>query len=68
MSIVAHDIRNPVTSSISIAESLQAEFKTEHAGYSEHTDRLIHSMKRIDEIASKILQVKIRFGGCLLSR
>ena len=59
MSIVAHDIRNPVTSSINIAESLKAEFTSDQADYTEYTDRLIHSMKRIDEIADKILASKL---------
>jgi len=58
MSIVAHDIRNPVTSSINIAEAMQAKFNPGQTGYKEYTERIIHSMRRIDEIAAKILLVK----------
>ena len=58
ISVIAHDIRNPLASSISIAETLQTEMKSEHPEYLEHTGALIRTMWRINDLATKILEVK----------
>jgi signal transduction histidine kinase len=58
MSIIAHDIRNPLSSSISIAESIQSEMEEKHPEFVEYTEALIRSMWRINEMASKILEVR----------
>lgn len=58
MTVVADDIRNPLSSSISIAETLQSELEQQHPEYVEHTEALIRSMWRINEMATKILDVK----------
>ena len=57
MNMVANDIRNPLSSSISIAETLQAELDEKHPEFSEHTQALTRSMWRINEMATKILEV-----------
>jgi signal transduction histidine kinase len=58
ISVIAHDIRNPLASSISIAETLQTEMETQHPEYMEHTGALIRTMWRINDLATKILEVK----------
>jgi signal transduction histidine kinase len=58
MSIIAHDIRNPLSSSISIAESLQAEIEKDHPEFTEYTQALTRSLWRINDLAGKILEVK----------
>lgn len=57
MNLVANDIRNPLSSSISIAETLQDELDEKHPEYAEHTQALTRSMWRINEMATKVLEV-----------
>ncbi|MEN8249064.1 MAG: ATP-binding protein [Bacteroidota bacterium] len=59
MSIIAHDIRNPLTSSISIAETLGGELETVAPEYKEYTDGLIQSLWRINKMATDILEVSL---------
>lgn len=59
MSIIAHDIRNPLTSSISIAENLGSELETVDPEYKEYTDGLIQSLWRINKMATNILEVSL---------
>ena len=57
MSLVANDIRNPLSSSISIAETLKEDLQAMNSEYVEHTDALLRSMWRINDMATKILDV-----------
>jgi signal transduction histidine kinase len=59
MSIIAHDIRNPLTSSISIAENLGNELESVDPEYKEYTDVLIQSLWRINKMATDILEVSL---------
>jgi signal transduction histidine kinase len=56
MSIVAHDIRSPLTASIEVAQSVQSKLSAEHPEYAEATSGIIQSMVKINEMAEKVLQ------------
>jgi len=56
MSIVAHDIRSPLTASIEVAQSVQSKLSVEHPEYAEATSGIIQSMVKINEMAEKVLQ------------
>lgn len=56
MSIVAHDIRSPLTASIEVAQSVQSKLSAEHPEYAEATHGIIQSMVKINEMADKVLQ------------
>ena len=56
MSIVAHDIRSPLSASIEVAQSVQTKLSEEHPEYAEATHGIIQSMLKINEMAYKVLQ------------
>ena len=56
MSIVAHDIRSPLTASIEVAQSVQSKLSAEHPEYAAATNGIIQSMVQINEMAQKVLQ------------
>ena len=56
MSIVAHDIRSPLTASVEVAQSVQSKLSEEHPEYAEATNGIIQSMVKINEMADKVLQ------------
>jgi len=56
MSIVAHDIRSPLSSSIEIAQSVQSKLTSEHPEYAEATNGIISGMQQITMMADKVLQ------------
>ena len=56
MSIVAHDIRSPLSASIEVAQSVQSKLSAEHPEYAEATSGIIQSMVQINEMAEKVLQ------------
>ena len=56
MSIVAHDIRSPLTSNIEVAKSVQSKLSAEHPEYAQATHGIIESMQKIHEMADKVLQ------------
>jgi signal transduction histidine kinase len=56
MSIVAHDIRSPLSNSIEIARAVQEKLVSEHPEYAESTDGIIASMTKINLMADNILQ------------
>lgn len=56
MSIVAHDIRSPLSSNIEVAKSVQSKLSTDHPEYAEATNGIIQSMQKINEMANKVLQ------------
>lgn len=59
MKIVAVDINDPLASSISITESLKKEVEETHPDLMEYFDSLARSLKRMNEIATKLLDMKI---------
>jgi signal transduction histidine kinase len=56
MSIVAHDIRSPLSSNIEVAKSVQSKLSADHPEYAEATNGIIQSMQKINEMADKVLQ------------
>jgi len=56
MSIVAHDIRSPLSASIEVAQAVQSKLSAEHPEYAEATQGIIQSMVKINEMADKVLQ------------
>jgi signal transduction histidine kinase len=56
MSIVAHDIRSPLSSNIEVAKSVQSKLSADHPEYAEATNGIIQSMLKINEMADKVLQ------------
>ena len=56
MSIVAHDIRSPLTNNIEVAKSVQSKLSTDHPEYAQATHSIIESMQKIHEMADKVLQ------------
>jgi len=58
MNIVAHDLRNPLTSCISISNSIKAEIKADRPDLIEFIDSLIKSLWRMNELVTRILDLK----------
>ncbi len=58
MSIVAHDLRNPLTSSVSIANSLKSEMEESRPDLTEYTDSLVNSLWRMNEMITRILDAR----------
>lgn len=58
MNIVAHDLRNPLTSCISISNSIKSEIKVDHPDLIEFIDSLIKSLWKMNELVTRILDLK----------
>ena len=56
MSIVAHDIRSPLLSSIETAKVVQSKLSAEHPEYAEATNGIIQGMMQINSMADNVLQ------------
>jgi len=58
MNIVAHDLRNPLTSCISISNSIKSDIEIERPDLIEFIDSLIKSLWRMNELVTRILDLK----------
>ena len=58
LGIVAHDLRNPLTSSISISNSIKEEIKASHPDLVEYMDGLINALWRMNDMIGRILDVR----------
>jgi signal transduction histidine kinase len=55
--IVAHDLKNPLTSALSVAELFNSEKITEDQ--SEYLGLILKSLNRMDSLVAKILEIKV---------
>jgi signal transduction histidine kinase len=55
--IVAHDLKNPLTSALSVAELFSAEKITEDQN--EYLGVILRSLKRMNSLVAKILEIKV---------
>jgi len=56
--LLAHDLRNPLTSSISILDLLKEELPPKSSDLPEYVDRVTKSLWRMNEMISRILEVR----------
>jgi signal transduction histidine kinase len=59
ISIVAHDLRNPLTSSLAISENLKSESSGRDKEEQESLGFLVNALKRMNNMVSKILDIRV---------
>lgn len=57
--IVAHDLRNPLSSSLSIAELFEEESENLNEDQQEYLKAIQHSLKRMNDMINQILDIKM---------
>jgi len=57
--IVAHDLRNPLTSSLAISEKMKSDGSTKNKDDKESLDFLVNALKRMNNMISKILDIRV---------
>ena len=56
--MVAHDLRNPLTSALSIAHLLHDDAKEKNKEQAEYAQVVVHSLERMNLMIEKILDIK----------
>ncbi len=57
--IVAHDLRNPLTSSLAISEKMKSESKEKTGDEMDSLNFLVNALKRMNNMISKILDIRV---------
>lgn len=57
LGIVAQDLRDPITSAISIADSLGSEIKDERPDLAEYTETMINSLWKVNNIVQRLVDI-----------